>query len=93
MNKKIYIGLGILAVAGVGFYLYNNIYSVPTLERFDAIKKVVTYKYKGKMLVEDMSNGKPIYIGEYSISPLMSDKNMVGVEVTKNNVSIEKMRV
>jgi hypothetical protein len=100
--KKILIIVGSLAAASlIGFGIYKAVNgSKPSLERFDAITGIATYKYKGKTLTINVKDGGGAQIGEYQILPItlkvnVSGKNIgdvVGVQLTKSGQVINELR-
>lgn len=100
--KKILIIVGSVAAAAlIGVGIYKAVGgSKPSLERYDAITGIVTYKYKGKTLTINVKDGGSAQSGEYKIEPIVlkvnvSGKNIgdvMGVQITKAGQVIEELK-
>lgn len=96
------ITVGVLVIAGIaygGYYAYN-FYTKPSLEAYDHIKKIVTYKVNGIVKSADLSNGQSIMLAGnkgYSIEVNECPSNArciptsIGVFLKKNGVIIDKL--
>ena len=100
--KKVLIIVGSLTAAAlIGFGIYKVVGgSKPSLERYDAITGIATYKYKGKMLTINVKDGGSAQVGEYKIEPItlkvnVSGKNIgdvLGVQITKAGQVIDELK-